>query len=216
MNGHSYVKMAEVAYTAYITNIQPTDSVMNLACGNTYWINAWLASKCAALYANDNGFDIPIHISSKQAHNYNEYGQGITNRIRFDTFDASGKFPYPDNTFDKVVSHSSVEHIDNWDNNVLPEIIRTLKPGGKCGIASTYHPLGRENLGRGQSSWWTRRKWDRFVGLQDKLSFKIIGSTDYNYGVPWRSEEDTDSYKFGGSNYIVNFVFFGKEEAKVG
>lgn len=211
MNGHSYVKMAEAAYTAYITDIRPTDVVMNLACGNTYWINVWLARWCATLYVNDNGFDIPIHSGNEQVRNYNEYQQGIISKIKFDAFDASHKFPYPDNIFDKVVSHSSVEHIDNWDSNVLPEIIRTLKPGGKCGIASTYHPLGRENLGRGQSSWWTRKKWDRFVGQQSKLGFEIIGNTSYNYSAPWRAEEDTNTYRFGGSNYIVNFVFFMKE-----
>lgn len=211
MNSHSYVKMAEVAYTAYITDIRPTDVVMNLACGNTYWINVWLANRCTMLYVNDSGFDIPLHSNREQVRNYNEYQQGITSKIVFDMFDAGRKFPYPDNSFDKIVSHSSVEHIDNWDSNVLPEIIRTLKPRGRCGIASTYHPLGRENLGRGQSSWWTRKKWDRFVGLQNKLGFRIIGNTDYNYGIPWRIEEDTNTYKFGGSNYIVNFVFFMKE-----
>ena len=210
MNEHSYVKMAEVAYTAYITDILPTDTVMNLACGNTYWINVWLARHCATLYTNDNGFDIPVHGSDIRSRNYNEYQRGINSKIRFDVFDASRKFPYPDNSFDKAVSHSSVEHIDNWDSNILPEIIRTLKPGGKCGIASTYHPLGRENLGRGQSSWWTRRKWDRFVGLQNKMGFTIIGNTSYNYGVPWRAEEDTNNYRFGGSKYIVNFIFFVK------
>ncbi|MBU1173409.1 MAG: class I SAM-dependent methyltransferase [Proteobacteria bacterium] len=210
MNGHSYVKMAEAAYTDYITGILPTDAVMNLACGNTYWINVWLANRCATLYVNDNGYDIPLHSDNERVHNYNEYQQGITSNIIFDVFDASHRFPYPDNSFDKTVSHSSVEHIDSWDSNVLPEIIRTLKPGGKCGIASTYHPLGRENLGRGQSSWWTQKKWDRFVSLQEKLGFEIIGNTDYNCGMLWRAEEDTDAYRFGGSVYIVNFIFFKK------
>jgi SAM-dependent methyltransferase len=211
MNNHSYVKVMEVIYTGYIIDIQPTDVVMNLACGNTYWPNVWLAGRCRYLHCNDNGFYVPIHDKSKQAYNYNQYQPGITTRIEFREFDASQSFPYPDNTFDKTVSHSSIEHIDNWETNVLPEIIRTLKPGGKCGLASCYHPLGRENLGRGQSSWWTKKKWDRFVKLQEKLGFEIIGNTSYNYGVPWRAEEDTDRYKFGGSVYITNFIFFRKK-----
>jgi len=210
MNKHSYVKMMEVIYTAYIIDIQPTDIVMNLACGNTYWCNVWLANHCKKLYANDNGFYVPIHDTNKQIYNYNEYQYGIHNKIEFVEFDASKQFHYPDNMFDKIVSHSSVEHIDNWDTNVLPEIIRTLKPGGKCGLASVYNPVGWENLGRGQSSWWTKKKWKRFVKLQGELGFKMIGNVNYNYGMPWRREEDTDDYKFGGSIYTANFIFFQK------
>jgi SAM-dependent methyltransferase len=210
MNCHSYVKIMEVIYTAYITNIQPSDIVMNLAGGNTYWANVWLANQCEKLYANDNGFYVPIHDKDKQVFNYNEYQKDIYKKVEFADFDASKTFPYSDNMFDKIVSHSSVEHIDNWDTNVLPEILRTLKPKGKCGLASVYHPLGRENLSRGQSSWWTNKKWERFVGLQDKLGFEIIGNTDYEYGMPWRAEEDTDNYRFKGSVYIVNFIFFRK------
>ncbi len=211
MNNHSYVKMMEVIYTAYIIGVLPTDVVMNLASGNTYWVNVWIANYCKRLYANDNGSDLAIDDELRQVHNYNEYQQGIRDKIDFINFDASKKFPYPDNMFDKVVSHSSIEHIDNWDSNVLPEIIRTLKHGGKCGLASVYHPLEREDFGRGQSSWWTKKKWERFVGLQNKLGFEIIGNTDYIYGLPWRSEEDTDRYKFKGSVYIANFIFFKKK-----
>lgn len=210
MNNHSYVKIMEVIYTEYIINIQPTDIVMNLACGNTYWPNIWLAKHCKKLYANDNGSYLPIHDKNKQIYNYNEYLHGIHDKIEFTEFDASQEFPYSDNMFDKIVSHSSVEHIDNWEMNVLPEIIRTLKPGGRCGLASCYHPLGRENLGRGQSSWWPKKKWKRFIKLQEELGFRIIGNTNYNYGMPWRKEEDTNRYKFKGSIYIVNFIFFQK------
>ena len=213
MNNHAYVKMMEAIYTAYIIGISPTDIVMNLASGNTYWVNVWLANHCGKLYTNDNGFDIPIHDRDKQIYNYNEYQEGISEKIQYIDFDASKAFPYPDKMFDKIVSHSSVEHIDNWETNVLPEIIRTLKLGGKCGLASVYHPLGRENLGRGQSSWWTKRKWERFVKLQDTLGFEIIGNTNYIYGTPWRAEEDTDHYRVGGSIYIANFVFFKRNIA---
>lgn len=210
MNNHSYVKMMEVIYTEYVINIQPTDVVMNLACGNTYWPNVWLAKRCKHLHCNDNGFYVPIHDGKNQLYNYNEYEYGIHHKIDFIEFDASAPFPYSDNIFDKIVSHSSVEHIDNWETNVLPEIIRTLKPGGKCGLASCYHPLGRENLGKGQASWWTKKKWKRFVKLQGELGFQIIGNTEYHYSMPWRAEEDTDQYKAGGSVYIANFVFFQK------
>lgn len=210
MNKHSYSKIMEVVYTMYCTDTSRTDVVMNLASGNTYWANVWIANHCKKLYTNDNGFYLPIHIKTEQNYNYNEYQNGIESKIVFNDFDASDIFPYPDNMFDKIVSHSSVEHIDNWEINVLPEIIRTLKPGGKCGLASAYHPLGRENMGRGQSSWWTNKKWNRFVGLQAVLGFEIIGNNNYIYGLPWRSEEDTDSYRFGGSIYIANFIFFQK------
>ena len=47
------------------------------------------------------------------------------------------KIPYPDNFFDKVVSFEALEHIGNF-KNVIEEIWRVTKPGGKVFIYLPY------------------------------------------------------------------------------
>ena len=47
------------------------------------------------------------------------------------TLCAAGEYlPYPDNTFDLVLSHEVLEHVQN-DRQTLAEITRTLAPGGR-------------------------------------------------------------------------------------
>jgi ubiquinone/menaquinone biosynthesis C-methylase UbiE len=40
--------------------------------------------------------------------------------------------PFPDNTFDYVVQRNALYNYtkEEWDNIVIPEMIRVLKPGG--------------------------------------------------------------------------------------
>jgi len=47
------------------------------------------------------------------------------------TLCAAGEFlPYPDNSFDLILSHEVLEHVQN-DRQALAEIARTLSPGGR-------------------------------------------------------------------------------------
>jgi SAM-dependent methyltransferase len=47
------------------------------------------------------------------------------------TLCAAGEYlPYPDNTFDLILSHEVLEHVQN-DRMTLSEIVRTLTPGGR-------------------------------------------------------------------------------------
>lgn len=43
---------------------------------------------------------------------------------------ASERLPYPDNSFDLILSHEVIEHVQD-DLQVVREIVRTLKPGGR-------------------------------------------------------------------------------------
>ncbi len=56
----------------------------------------------------------------------------IESTYHIETQDAR-KLPYPDSFFDKVLSISVLEHIDdNGDSVAMGEIARVLKPGGVC------------------------------------------------------------------------------------
>jgi SAM-dependent methyltransferase len=51
------------------------------------------------------------------------------NAVSFDLDDPDAKFPFPDETFDAVISLATIEHILNLDHHVN-EIKRILKPNG--------------------------------------------------------------------------------------
>ncbi len=46
---------------------------------------------------------------------------------------AGEHLPFPDNTFDTVLSHEVLEHVEN-DTQAVAEIVRVLKPGGRAVI----------------------------------------------------------------------------------
>lgn len=50
-------------------------------------------------------------------------------------FNFEGKWPFPNNKFDVVVSDQVIEHILNLDN-FISEVYRILKPGGYCVIST--------------------------------------------------------------------------------
>jgi SAM-dependent methyltransferase len=46
---------------------------------------------------------------------------------------AAESIPYPDNTFDTILSHEVLEHVHN-DHQAVQEMVRVLKPGGRIVI----------------------------------------------------------------------------------
>lgn len=62
---------------------------------------------------------------------------------------SGGELPFPDDSFDFVFCSDVVEHIENFEV-IVPEIRRTLKPGGTCLISTVdgywKSPLGLRSL----------------------------------------------------------------------
>jgi ubiquinone/menaquinone biosynthesis C-methylase UbiE len=63
---------------------------------------------------------------------------GLIDRIRLERVDAKS-LPYPDGSFPAVISNSIVHHIP-WPIQVLAEIVRVLKPGGKLFLRDLVRP----------------------------------------------------------------------------
>ncbi len=57
--------------------------------------------------------------------------RGVTERVRFETVDASGPLPFAEGSFDAVVSNDAMCHIRNR-SAVLRDWHRVLRPGGRA------------------------------------------------------------------------------------
>jgi SAM-dependent methyltransferase len=65
---------------------------------------------------------------------------------------------FPDNTFDKIISISVMEHIID-DHGALKEMMRVLKPGGLLLMTMEYHPTQRKEYSEVDGSF--HRVYDR-------------------------------------------------------
>lgn len=74
--------------------------------------------------------------SSPEAAQANAYREGVSDRIRIDTGDAR-QLPYPDGSFDAVLSHWVVHNLPNANDRqrALDEMLRVLRPGGVLVLA---------------------------------------------------------------------------------
>ena len=74
--------------------------------------------------------------------------EGVANRVRIDTGDAR-KLPYPDNSFDVVVSHWVIHNLEPAADRLkaLDEMLRVLRPGGVIVLADIAgFPRYRQHL----------------------------------------------------------------------
>lgn len=80
---------------------------------------------------------------------------GLSNKMKFRIADASSQLPFPDETFDAIISIDSINHLKNRDK-VFKEFKRILKTGGKLlftdavvitGILTNEEIAGRSSLG---------------------------------------------------------------------
>lgn len=95
--------------------------VLDYGCGTGYG-----SSMLAENSADVAGIDIDAEVIDYAK---NQYSQS---NLTFKTVDPaeSGRLPYPDGSFDTVVSFQVIEHVQNVDR-YLEEIARVLRPGGE-------------------------------------------------------------------------------------
>lgn len=95
--------------------------------------------------------------------------EGVTDRVRIDTGDARA-LPYPNGSFDVVVSHWVVHNLDAAEDRrqVLNEMLRVLRPGGILALADiAFVGQYREHL--------ESRQLTRLRFLDGGLEARIMG-----------------------------------------
>lgn len=92
--------------------------VLDYGCGSGYG-SAWMSKIATCVDAVDVAEDAIAHAQS----------QFSQENLRFRSIDPIAQLPFPDNSFDTVLSFQVFEHVTNVDH-YLGEICRVLAPGG--------------------------------------------------------------------------------------
>lgn len=167
----------------FLKHLEHKDSVLDVGCGNGQ--NSLLA---AAKVKQVIGFDIDktqLKIAEIEAEK-----RGLTN-IRFDCVSAEEKFPFKENLFDKVIFLGVLEHLSNREN-ILKEIKKVMKPGGKLLLGVPNEITGWKKL---QMSVGIQHFTDpdheleftrqTISDLLEKIGFKIISIEPTAFDTPW-------------------------------
>jgi SAM-dependent methyltransferase len=121
----------------FLKCLNESDSVLDVGCGNGQ--NSLLAAGKSKTVV---GFDIDraqLKIAESDA-----VRRGLTN-IRFDRVSAEGEMQYKSNSFDKIIFLGVLEHLSKREN-ILQEIKRIMKPGGKLLLGIPNEMTGWKKL----------------------------------------------------------------------
>jgi ubiquinone/menaquinone biosynthesis C-methylase UbiE len=88
---------------------------------------------------------VDIAAEEQQCARLNAHYGGLEEKIRFVLQDAA-RLPWPDSTFDAAVSMNAMHHIAHF-KQVLEEMLRVVKPGGKVVLAD-FSPRGFQIIAR--------------------------------------------------------------------
>lgn len=103
--------------------LEPGDRVLEIGSGEGYGANV-LAAKAASVTGLDKSPEAAAHAAAK-------YRRGNLEYLSYD----GTTLPFPDASFDKVVTLHCIEHIPG-DAAFLAEVSRVLKPGGRLLVST--------------------------------------------------------------------------------
>ena len=120
----SWVSTEESQDIPNMLRLQPGSSVLEVGCGSGgYALNLATRVDCRL---------IGLDVNAPGIHNANQLAStsGLASRVRFELGDASKSLRFHDDTFDAVFANDVLCHIPERFN-VLREMFRVLKPGGR-------------------------------------------------------------------------------------
>jgi len=132
----------EYATLKDMLRLKNTDVVLDAGSGDGYW-TASFAKHCAHITGIDPGWKALQYAKRLYQHPNIDYVQSFGESL-----------PFPDRSFDKVVSVSCLEHF-NDPLQGLREMARVLKPGGR--LALSVDSLLPENSSLAFREWHKRR-----------------------------------------------------------
>ncbi len=118
--------------------------------------------------------------------------------VRFAQADLNGRLPFPDATFDRIVSINVLFALEDWDATVR-EFLRVLKPEGRMVLTSSlsefnWAPILREHVARIGNIWGTRRRARAVADTLRAVARTGVGSLALNVMVINRRESQGQYY----------------------
>lgn len=114
----------EVRRVFHLLNPKSSDRILDVGCGDGVWTNHLAKKGCVA-----TGIDISKH----DLRTARERAEKMKHKVKYIQADAT-KMPFKPQSFDKIYSISTLEHIKN-DFGVLEECFRVLKSHGSLVIS---------------------------------------------------------------------------------
>lgn len=131
----------DIDHVINYADFQLTDHVLEIGAMHTFW-TIWLAPKVAKLIITDNfSWDERLGIKNTfiSANTWAKYMELKAPNIKAEKADAT-QLQYETNSFDKVISISTIEHILH-DKLAMQEMWRVLRPGGKLLITTEFNNI---------------------------------------------------------------------------
>jgi len=151
-------------------SLQHGDTVLDVGSGDGFW-TARLATYCAAVIGLEPSDELLGYARMLNNRSNLSYVQGTAERM-----------PFPEATFDKVISISCIEHFTDPFLG-LQEMARVLKPGGRMAIS--VDSLLPENSSASYREWHKHRHFVTRYFRQDEL-FEMIQRAGL-HGAPERT-----------------------------
>jgi len=135
-------------------NLQPSDTLLDVGSGDGFW-TARLATLCGSVTGLEPDDELRGYAETLHRRGNVTYLKGAVEQM-----------PFPDASFDKVISISCIEHFADPFRG-LTEMVRILRPGGRLTIsADTLLP---QNSTAAYRDWHKRRHFVTRYFSQDEL-----------------------------------------------
>ncbi|MCD9086157.1 class I SAM-dependent methyltransferase [Stenotrophomonas sp. SY1] len=146
--------------------------VLDLGCGSGYGAMR-LSQKAAEVY----GVDISGEAIAYADENYQR------DNLHFQKIEPDARLPFPDSSFDVVLSFQVIEHVSDEDG-YLQEARRVLAPGGTLIVIT---PDRRNRLFPGQKPWnrWHLREYDMDT-LANLIGRHLSITKRFRMGASWK------------------------------
>lgn len=146
--------------------LQASDTILDVGCGIGDYTKA-----ISLITRNVTGLDRTVEAAQKKYPGVN-----------FLTHDCNKALPYPDNSFDAVVSINLIEHLIDY-KNLLSEFQRVLKPDGRIAIttANLDFILHDYFFDKTHVHEWTLKEFKNIIGQYFTIQIAEKSSSMFNY-----------------------------------